>query len=134
MLNLSNNDYMISYEKSENILSDMQEIIEATKKHAYNAVNIALIQRNWLIGYRIFQEELKGEDRADYGNSVIKELSKELTAIYGKGFTKTNLYNYYSFYKKFPEIFHSLSGKSLPLLSWTHYRILLQVNDSEARE
>lgn len=104
------------------------DINEGYALHA-NAVRSAQMQRNWLIGYRIFQEELKGEDRADYGNSVIKELSKKLTAIYGKGFTKTNLYNYYSFYKKFPEIFHSLSGKSLPLLSWTHYLKSKQVKE-----
>lgn len=55
-----------------------------------------------------------------------------MTAEYGKGFTKTNLYHFYSFYKAYPEIFHSTSGKSL--LSWTHYRTLLQVNDKVARD
>ena len=47
---------------------------------------------------------------------------------------KTNLYSFYSFYKCFSEIFHSPSGKSGILLSWTHYRILLQVNDKIARD
>lgn len=56
-----------------------------------------------------------------------------LTAEYGKGFTKTNLYNFYSFYKEYPEIFQTLSGKSSKLLSWSHYAILLQVNDRQAR-
>ena len=92
-----------------------------------------LSQRNWLIGYRIAEEELKGENRAEYGANVIKQLSKELTKLYGKGFTKTNLYNFYSFYKCFPEIFHSLSGKSSRMLSWTHYRCLIQVKDEKAR-
>lgn len=57
-----------------------------------------------------------------------------MTEKYGKGFTKTNLYSFYSFYKCFPEIFHSASGKSGIYLSWTHYRILLQVNDKTARD
>ena len=61
------------------------------------------------------------------------QYEKELTAEYGKGYTKSNLYNFYSFYKTFPEIFHSSSGKFNALLSWTHYRVLLQVKDSEAR-
>ena len=65
---------------------------------------------------------------------MIAGLSKTLTSAYGKGFTKTNLYHFYSFYKEYPEIFHTVSGKSLPLLSWTHYRILLQVSDKQARE
>lgn len=64
----------------------------------------------------------------------MKNLSERLTHTYGKGFTKTNLYSFYSFYKAFPNIFHSLSGKSVPLLSWTHYRVLLQVHNAEVRE
>jgi len=112
----------------------MRRIIDASQQQAYQAVNFALIQRNWLIGYRIAEEELNGSNRAEYGMSIIKQLSKELSELYGKGFTKTNLYSFYSFYKTFPDIFHSVSGKSAPLLSWTHYRTLLQVHDTEARE
>ena len=93
-----------------------------------------LVQRNWLIGRRIAEEELTQNGRAEYGLAVIKSLSKSLTKKYGNGFTKTNLYNFYSFYKEYPEIFHSLSGKSDRLLSWTHYRVLLQVNDRRARD
>lgn len=68
-----------------------------------------------MIGYRIAEEELKGEDRAEYGTTLIRKLSKELTNEYGKGYTKTNLYSFYSFYKMYPNIFHSVSGKSVPL-------------------
>ena len=49
---------------------------------------MALVQRNWLIGYRIAEEELQGDNRAEYGASIIKKLAKELTAEYGKGYTK----------------------------------------------
>ncbi len=125
---------LIQYVKSDDILCDMRGIIEASRQQAYQAVNFALVKRNWLLGYRIAEEELKGGNRAEYGTGIIKELSKELSEIYGKGFTKTNLYSFYSFYKSFPEIFHSVSGKSMPLLSWTHYRVLLQVNDAKVRE
>lgn len=128
-----NTDIMDIYKKSEDIVSDMQEIIDASQKQALQAVNISLVKRNWLIGYRIAEEELNGADRAEYGLHVIKRLSKELMRIYGKGFTKTNLYSFYSFYKTYPEIFHSPSGKSQNLLSWTHYRCLIQVKDKEAR-
>ena len=50
----------------------------------------------------------------------------------GKGYTKTNLYSFYRFYKCFPEIFYSVSGKSVYKLMWIHYRILLQVHDETA--
>lgn len=52
---------------------------------------------------------------------------------FGKGFTKSNLYQFTLFYKEFPSIFHTVSGKSSVLLSWTHFRTLLQVDDEVAR-
>ena len=132
LVNIGQNSIMSSYVKSDDILKDMCGIIESSQKAAYQAVNSALVQRNWLIGYRIAEEELQGDNRAEYGASIIEKLAKELTAEYGKGYTKTNLYHFYSFYKTYPEIFHSASGKLL--LSWTHYRTLLQVNDKDARD
>ncbi|MFG6357185.1 MAG: PDDEXK nuclease domain-containing protein [Acetatifactor sp.] len=131
---MNNTDIMSIFQKSDNILTDIQNIIETSQRQAYRAVDTILSQRNWLIGYRIAEEELRGEDRAEYGANVIKTLSSELTKVYGKGFTKTNLYSFYSFYKCFPEIFHSLSGKSHRVLSWTHYRCLIQVKDEKARK
>ena len=134
MENLDMRQNIIGYTLTNDILCDMVGIIDMSQHKAHQAVNTALVRRNWLLGYRIAEEEMRGEGRAEYGLSIIKKLSKELTAIYGKGFTKTNLYNYYSFYKNFSEIFHPVSGKSQDLLSWTHYRILLQVADSGARD
>ena len=124
---------MIPYQKTENVISDLKNIIEVAPKQAYQSVNVLLVERNWLIGKRIAEEELQGQERAEYGASVIKKLAKELTTEYGRGFTKSNLYSFYSFYKSYPNIFHSVSGK-LDLLSWTHYRVLLQVEDVEARD
>ncbi len=127
-------NFTLDYVKTDDILCDMKGIIEASQQKAHQAVNLALVRRNWLIGYRIAEEEMNGENRADYGACMIKKLSKELSTIYGKGFTKTNLYNFYAFYKAFPQIFHTLCGKSQQLLSWSHYRTLLQVKDKIARE
>lgn len=83
------NNPMSNFVKSDDILSDMRKIIETSRKSAYQAVNVALIQRNWLIGHRIAEEELGDDGRAEYGLEIIKKLSKELTDTYGKGFTKT---------------------------------------------
>lgn len=130
---LGKNNVMDNFVKTDDILKDMCSIIESSQKAAYQAVNTTLVQRNWLLGYRISSEELQGEDRAKYGAEVIKNLAKELSAEYGKGFTKSNLYNFYSFYKTYPDIFQTVSGKSV-LLSWSHYAILLQVNDKDARD
>lgn len=92
------------------------------------------MQRNWLLGYRIAQEELKGEERSEYGKGIIKKLADELTASYGRGFDFGSLYKYCRFYKLYPEILDSVSPKSGTLLSWTHYRVLLQIEDKTARD
>lgn len=97
-------------------------------------MNMALVYRNWLIGYRIAEEELNGKDRAEFGAKIIEQLSEELTEIYGKGFDSSNLYRCLQFYKLFPQIVASLSRQLNIQLSWTHYRVLLQVNDKEARD
>ena len=127
------------------LLKDAEQIIERSQQHAYVAINTLMVERNWLLGKRIAEEELQGEDRAKYGAQLIKQLSANLTEKYGKGFSNVNLYGFVRFYKCFPEIFYavrkksdenildSVSPKSEGLLSWTHYRILLQVENDEAR-
>ena len=129
-----NNSMIIRYQSTENVVEDICSIIESARNYAYKSVNMALVERNWLIGYRIAEEELKGENRANYGTEVLKKLSKELKKEYGKGFELRNLYYFLQFYKTFPNILHSMNAKSDMLLSWTHYKILLQVEDVKARE
>ena len=116
---IGQNNFMDNFVKTDDILKDMCGIIESSQKAAYRAVNTTLIQRNWLLGYRIASEELQGEDRAKYGAEIIKKLAKELSAEYGKGFTKSNLYSFYSFYKTYPEIFQTPSG----IFNMPEYRI-----------
>ena len=57
------------------IFKDAQNIIEQTRNYAYQAVNVAMVQRNWLLGKRIVDEELQGENRAEYGKEIIKRLA-----------------------------------------------------------
>ena len=123
----------VLYENSGSLLKDAQGIIEQARQEAYRSVNIAMLQRNWLLGKRISEEILRGENRAEYGREVIKKLSKELTVIYGKGFTKSYLYNFMRFYKTFPDIFQSPIGKS-ELLTWTHYMLLCTEGGEEQIE
>ena len=118
---ISTNDY----------LNDVKQIVIMSRQIAYETLNTLILQRNWLIGKRIYEEELKGENRAEYGAKVIASLSKSLTLEFGKGFGKTNLYQFYSFYKSYPNIFQT-SGKSY--LEWSKYALLITVLDPKARE
>lgn len=121
----------IEYRNSGNLLDDAKFIIETARAVAYRSVNVALVQRNWLLGKRIAEEELKGADRAEYGKRVMMDLADQLTALYGKGFDFGSLYKYVLFFRRF-KILGSLSPKSGGLLSWTHYRKLLQVENPDA--
>ena len=96
------------------LFQDACIIIDQAQATAYRQVNETLIKRNWLLGMRIQHEALK-DKRAEYGEQVVKFLAKELTA-------------------KSENIFHALRAKSPIRLSWTHYRIILQENNKEARE
>lgn len=125
---------IVAYRQTEDIVGDARLIIESAQKWAHRAVNVALVYRNWFLGKRIAEEELKGEDRAKYGAQVIKSLSVVLAEEFGKGFGKQELYKYVQFYKRFPQIVDSPSRQSAPLLSWTHYRVLIRVEDPKARE
>ncbi len=132
------------YSNTDNITEDACKIIDSAQKTAYRAVNATLVIRNWLLGKRISDEVLHGADRAEYGKEIIKNLAEYLTQKYGKGYSKRTLYKCQQFYKYFPEIVPSLTAQSetvsiLPsvtaqLLSWTHYDILLQVTDEQARQ
>jgi predicted nuclease of restriction endonuclease-like (RecB) superfamily len=155
----SNQSLQKQDEKLQNVLyNDACVIIEQAKIVAYKSVDEILIKRNWLLGMRIQHEVLK-DQRAEYGEQVIKTLAKDLTEKYGQGFQKRNLYHFVDFYVKFcdifvvkcnefekdaivnslrsqssaGDIFHLLMPKSPIRLSWTHYRIILQESDAEAR-
>ena len=121
-----NDELVVGYKETEDLLQDAILIIDKAKEVAYHAVNIALIQRNWLLGHRIDVEILQGEQRADYGEAVINKLALDLTSHYGKGFDASNLYKFLQFSRLFPEILDAARLKSLSL-TWSHYRSLLRV-------
>lgn len=131
VFDLRQND-LISYKKTTDIYEDVSSIVKQATDVAYKSVNVLLIQRNWLLGKRIVEEELSEKRSENYGKEIIIELSKMLTKEYGRGFEERNLYRFVQFYKTYPDILSSLMSKSF--LSWTHYLVLLRVFSKEARE
>ena len=135
---------LIKYQNTDDLVGDASSIIESAQKVAFRSVNVVLVFRNWLLGKRIHDEELKGAERAEYGKEIVKKLSESLSAKYGKGFNNRSVYKFQQFYKYFPDILRSVTAKSgeneivpsatAQLLTWTHYERLLQVNDKEARD
>ncbi|MBQ7244264.1 MAG: hypothetical protein IJS52_08720 [Bacilli bacterium] len=91
--------------KSSDIVADVAEIVSQSRRLAYAAVDVVLLQRNWLIGKRIAEEELKDSRKENYGLEIIETLSKELSKEFGKGFDKVNLYYYLRFFKAIQTFF-----------------------------
>ena len=108
--------------------SNIKELMDNARNRVAREVNNILIQTYWEIGRIIVEEEQGNTDRAEYGKQLITDLSKKLTKEYGKGFSKSNLFNMRNFYLYFP-IFQTVSGK----LSWSHYCELLSISDEKKR-
>ena len=111
--------------------SDIRQILQSARNKAYAAVNTAMVEAYWSIGKRIVEEEQHGKERADYGQELIKNLSIELNAEFGKGFSVANLKNFRQFYLVFAQ---DKKGYTLcSQLSWSHNRLIMRIDNAQAR-
>ncbi len=111
----------------DNVYERIRSEVEKARQKVYAAVNFTMVETYWNIGKQIYEAQGENE-RAEYGKGLLKFLSEKLTEEFGKGFTVTNLKYMRQFYIAFSNR-HALSDQ----LSWTHYRILIKVEDTKAR-
>jgi len=116
-------------ELATKLLDNIRDVISNTRNTVYNAINSAMVQSYWEIGRLIVEEEQNGQTRAQYGKQLLKQLSVQLSEEFGKGFDERNLRNMRSFYLALPK-WNAVRTE----LSWTHYRILIRIENSDARE
>lgn len=114
---------------SQNLIHEIKSLIAQAKEGAIRSVDHHRTVMYWHIGERIFNEEQQGKDRADYGNYLIKYLSEQLQPEYGSGFSYRQLHRYRQFYRMFP-IVSTLRTQ----LSWSHYKLLLSIDNEDKRE
>ena len=114
---------------SGNIFDDARKIVETARREAYAAINQTMVSAYWQLGKRIVEEEQDGKNRAEYGKQLLKQLSQSLTEEFGKGFSINQLYYFRQFYLTFPEKFPTPWG----ILTWSHYKRLLSVQNEDAR-
>ena len=114
------------------LLGDVRAILDQARKKVYASVNIAMVQCYWQIGRRIVEAEQHGQRRADYGEGIIRALSRSLTNEFGRGFSYANLKNFRQFYLVYPDFEKSYALRSQ--LSWTHYRLIMRVENPAARD
>ena len=112
-----------------NFYTDIKNILQQARDTAYKQVNFIMVEAYWNIGKQIIEQEQSGEDRAKYGKYIIKELSLRLTEDFGKGYSPRNLRSMRQFYLTFSN-WQTVSAK----LSWSHYQLIMRVENEKARE
>ncbi len=116
----------MSLEKTsyDQLITQIGNLLQSGRKQAVQAVNTILVQTYWHIGQHIVVFEQKGNERAEYGSQLFERLSKDLTLLYGKGFSRSNLLYMRKLYQCFP-ISETLSH----LLTWSHYFEILKADN-----
>ncbi len=152
--------------KRSDLFSRISDILTQARKSVVRNIDNTMVIAYWHIGREIVQELQHGGNRASYGEELVEQLSKQLTARFGRGFSTTNIRYFRTFYLTYadrkPEIRHFRSGEFdhgkirhlqsgvlkdmtlavstideercfSPVLGWTHYRTLMQVENPNER-
>lgn len=114
---------------NQNLYIEISRLIQEARSKVVQSVNWTMVITYWEIGRRIVEEEQHGENKAEYGKFLIKNLSEKLSEEFGKGFGERELRRMRQFYCYFP-----IRDAVRPELFWTHYRLLLRVEDERARQ
>ena len=110
-------------------VDEIRGIIDQARNHAARSVDQARVLMYWNIGKRIFEKEQQGKERADYGAFLLETLSKNLTPVYGSGFSVRQLEICRKFYRTYP-IANTLCSQ----LNWSQYKLLIAIPDKDKRE
>ncbi len=116
---------------TDRLLADVRELIEAARQHVAQAVNSTLVTLYWHVGRRI-QQDILGEQRAEYGQRIVSTLSRQLTSEYGRGYSEPNLSRMMRLAEAFPDerILSTLSKE----LSWSHFVEIVALDDPLKRD
>lgn len=118
----------ISTQNYQSLITDIGTLLNRGREQVAQTANTILVQTYWLIGRHIVEFEQNGRDKAEYGSNLLERLSKDLTKLYGKGFSRSNLFHIRMFYLKFQKI-QTVSGFfEMPVftLSWSHYAEIIK--------
>ncbi|WP_031529537.1 PDDEXK nuclease domain-containing protein [Dyadobacter crusticola] len=120
-----------SHSLSTSLLKDVMHILQFARQKAYSAVNSEMVVAYWQMGRRIVQEEQHGEQKAAYGEAILKTLSISLTAEFGKGFSYANIRNFRQFYLTYRD--EAMCYAVCSKLSWSHNRLIMRIESPDAR-
>ena len=116
----NNNDFNLFF-------NNIKDLVINSRNKVYQVVNIEMLNLYWNIGKSIIEIQ-QGEERANYGDTILDKLSQKLTDEFGKGFSKRNLRTMRKFYSLYPN-WQTVSAK----LSWSHYLELIKIDEEPKR-
>ncbi|WP_300917652.1 PDDEXK nuclease domain-containing protein [uncultured Alistipes sp.] len=114
---------------TEQFISDIRTIILSARESAIRSVDTVRVQMYWKLGERIFIEEQKGQDRAEYGAYLLQNIATEIEKEFGSGFSVRQLERARQFYRTYP-----IASAVRSQLNWYQYRLLIQIDDKDKRE
>ena len=114
---------------TEQFISDIRTIILSARESAIRSVDTVRVQMYWKLGERIFIEEQKGQDRAEYGAYLLQNVALEIEKEFGSGFSVRQLERARRFYRTYP-----IATALRTQLNWYQYRLLIQIDDKDKRE
>ena len=121
------NELTLIDENINPIFEEIKGLVNNSRDRVYSAVNTEMLNLYWNIG-KIIMEIQQGNERANYGDAVLKKLSEKLTNEFGKGFSKRNLERMRKFYMCF-----QIATTVSPQLSWSHYLELIKIEEENKR-
>ena len=117
-------------EIKKDIYQEIHDLLHKARQNIISNINSIMTKTYFLIGKRIVEEEQDGNKRAEYGKKLMKTLSEKLTKEFGRGFSQRNLEQMRTFYLRY-SISQTVSAEFK--LSWSHYLILMRMEDIDAR-
>ena len=121
------------------LFGKISNLLNEARKYIVISINHTIVLTYFEIGRLIVEEEQEGKERAEYGKSVLKELSQRLTKKFGKGYSVYNLERMRKFYFTYKDRMAGTAKSASPLrkfespfkLSWSHYLQLLKIEKVE---
>ena len=98
------NTNLIIDQTDTSFVGDLKIIVSSAREYSYRAANLMQVISNWLVGWRIVEQEQHGSKRAEYGKHVIEIASKALTEEFGRGYSESAIRNFRRFYLEFKHL------------------------------
>ena len=114
----------------KDVYEEIRDLLNKSRQSIISNVNSTMAKTYFWIGKKIVEEEQNGNERAEYGENLIKDLAVKLTQEFGKGFSKRNLWQMKQFYLIYSKV-QTLSAQFK--LSWSHYLILMRIDNINER-